>query len=128
MKTTRESHILCPRKVQACCILNSAKPAFEEVGFYFENPKILVVSGCLYPIGCCAVLTWCVLLQTKTTCKAVKVSIRKKSLTEPATDPLSKYSTLRACVYHSVFRNYKHRSEVYRLALHLFISCVVVVL
>jgi len=39
---------------------------------------------------------------------------------EPVTDPLLKYSPLRACVYHSVFRSYKHKSEVEQLALHLF--------
>ena len=38
MTTTREPHLLCPRKVQACCILDSAKPAVEVVGFYIEKP------------------------------------------------------------------------------------------
>jgi hypothetical protein len=98
VKTTREPHILCPRKVQTCCILNSAKPAVEDVGFYFENPEILVISSCLYPIRCCTVLSWCVLLLTNTPCKIIKLSIRKKSLMEPATDPLPKYSPLRTCV------------------------------
>jgi len=31
--TTRGPHILWPRNVQPCCILHSAKPAVEAVGF-----------------------------------------------------------------------------------------------